>query len=94
MSQEINIVRLDRDDPVRSFWVFDHVGNKRAQLWLNPPDAHGAVTVCVAAFDSSSPTKWGAREERHATLATLAETLESLRLIVFGWAGPDAFTSP
>jgi hypothetical protein len=55
----IYIVRLYRDDPVRSFWVFDRSGNKRAQLWLNPPDAHGAVTVCAAAFDSSGPTKWG-----------------------------------
>jgi hypothetical protein len=88
----IRITKLYRDDYVRSFWMFSRGGEVRAQLWLNIPDPQGQVTVIAAALDSSSPTKWGPREERRATLSTLVDVLDELRAIVFKWAGPGSFT--
>jgi hypothetical protein len=88
----IRVATVDRDDPVRSIWVHDFWGRRRAQMWLGLPDARGAVTVFAAALDRSNPSQWGAREQRYATLATLENALEELRPIVFGWAGWGART--
>jgi hypothetical protein len=41
----IRITKLYRDDHVRSFWVFSHTGDVRAQVWLDLPDTQGSVTV-------------------------------------------------
>lgn len=87
----IRITKLYRDDYVRSFWMFSRTGDVRAQVWLDLPDAQGLVTVIAAALDSSSPTKWGPREERRATLATLGDVLDELRSIVTKWSGPGGF---
>jgi hypothetical protein len=88
----IRVGKLYRDDCVRSIWVYDRLGNSRAQMWLEPPDSQGFVVVVASALDLSSPTKWGAREERRATLTNLERALEELRPILFGWAGPGAYT--
>jgi hypothetical protein len=88
----IKVARLDREYHVRSVWVFDRLGNRRVQMWLDLPNARGDVTVIASALDSSSPTKWGRREERRATLSTLESVLEELRPIIFDWSGPGAFT--
>jgi hypothetical protein len=88
----IRVATRDRDDHVRSIWVHDFWGRRRAQMWLGVPDARGAVTVTASALDPSSETQWGAREARYATLATLEDALEELRPILFGWAGWGART--
>jgi hypothetical protein len=88
----IRVATSDRDDPVRSIWVHDFWGRRRAQMWLGVPDSRGAVTVTAAALDPKSDTQWGARETRYATLETLEAALEELRPIVFGWAGWGART--
>lgn len=88
----IRISKADRDVPVRSIWVYDKSGNPRAQLWANVPDTQGNVTIVASALDSASLTKWGECEERHASLETLEAILEELRSILFGWAGPGAYT--
>lgn len=86
---------VDKDDRgwhVRSIWVYDKKGNRRAQMWADLPDADGNVTLIASVLDPKSLTKWGAREERRASLGTLACALEELRPILFGWAGPGAYT--
>ena len=88
----IHVAKLYRDDFVRSIFVFDNGGNLRAQMWLEIVDTRGDVMVVASALDSSSPTGWGPREERGATLATLENVLEELRPIVFGWGGLGAFS--
>ena len=88
----IRVAKLDREYHVRSVWVFDRRGDPRAQMWLDLPNAQGDVTVIACALDSSSPTKWGQREERRATLLTLESVLEELRSMIFAWGGPGAFT--
>jgi len=82
----------DRDWHVRSIWVYDKNGNRRVQMWADLPDADGNVTIIASALDPKSPTKWGAREERRASLATLEAALEELRPILFDWAGPGCYT--
>jgi len=84
---------MDRDWQVRSISVHDKNGNRKAQMWLEPPDGQGNVTIKASVLDLKSPTKWGAREERRASLQTLEAALEELRPILFGWAGPGAFTA-
>lgn len=88
----IRVVKTEREYYVRSVWVFDRLGNPRAQMWFELPNARGDVTVIAAALDPSSPTKWGQREERRATLSTLESVLEELRPMIFTWSGPGAFT--
>jgi hypothetical protein len=88
----IRVAKLNREYHVRSVWVFDRLGNQRAQMWLSLPTSEGEVTVIASALDPSSPTKWGPREERRATLSTLEGALEELRPIIFNWSGPGAFT--
>jgi hypothetical protein len=90
----IRVAKLDRGYGyyVRSVWVFDRLGNRRPQMWLGLPNTQGEVTVVASALDPSSPTKWGPREERRATLSTLEGALEELRPIIFNWGGPGAFT--
>ena len=88
----IHAAKLDREYRVRSVWVFDQLGNRRAQMWLGLPNTQGEVTVFASALDPSSPTKWGPREERRATISTLEDVLEDLRPIIFNWSGPGAFT--
>jgi hypothetical protein len=88
----IRVAKLDRGYYVRSVWVFDRLGNRRTQMWLGLPNTQGEVTVVASALDPSSPTKWGPREERRATLSTLEGALEELRPIIFNWGGPGAFT--
>lgn len=88
----IKVAKLDRECIVRSVWVFDRLGNRRAQMWLDLPSAQGDVTIIASALDPSSPTEWGQREERRATLSTLEPVLEELRPMIFDWSGPGAFT--
>jgi hypothetical protein len=88
----MRVAKLDREYHVRSVWVFDRQGNRRAQMWLDLPNTQGDVTVIASAVDPLSPTKWGPREERRATLSTLEGALEELRPIIFDWGGPGAFT--
>ncbi|MER8386150.1 hypothetical protein NKG60_20625 [Mesorhizobium sp. M1428] len=88
----IRVATKYRDDDVRSIWVYDKNGNSRAQMWLDLPDVHGNVTIVASELDPKSATKWGAREERHASPEMLQGALEELRLIVFDWAGEGAFT--
>jgi hypothetical protein len=88
----IRVAKLDREYHVRSVWVFDRHGNRRAQMSLGLPNAQGEMTVFASALDPSSPTQWGPREERHATLSTLEDVLEDLRPIIFNWSGSGAFT--
>jgi|SRR5215211_5997841 len=88
----IRVAKLDREYHVRSVWVFDRLGNRRAQMWLGVPNVQAEVTVFASALDATSPTKWGPREERRATLSTLERALEELRPLIFGWSGPGAFT--
>jgi hypothetical protein len=88
-------IRVEKDDRgwnVRSIWVYDRNGNRRAQMWLEPPDAQGKVTIVASALDPTSPTKWGAREVRNVSTETLDAALEELRPVLFGWAGPGAYT--
>jgi hypothetical protein len=80
-----------RGDPARTFWVQDRRGNARAQLWLGVPDPHGSVTVTAAALDLSSPSKWGPRETRYASIATLDAALDELLALMMEWAGPGAY---
>ena len=88
----MRVYKIDRDWYVRSIWVYDKHGNRRAPMWADLSDAQGNVTIVASALDPKSPTKWGEREERHASLETLEAALEELRPILFGWAGPGAFT--
>lgn len=88
----LKIEKLYKGYDVRSIWVFDHLGNRCAQMWLELPTAEGIVTVRLAELDLASPRKWGRHEERKTTLATLEEALEELRVLAFDWAGPGAFT--
>jgi hypothetical protein len=88
----IRIDKIDRDWHVRSIWIYDKHGNRRAQMWADLPDAQGNVTIVASVLDPSSPTKWGAREERRVSPETLETALEELRPILFGWAGPGAYT--
>jgi len=48
-----------RDDPVRTFWVFDRLGTNRVQVWLDISSNN--LTVVAAELDPSSPTRWGRR---------------------------------
>jgi hypothetical protein len=89
----IKVGKIDRDWHVRSIWVYDKNGNRKAQMWLEFPDSQGNVTIKASALDLESPTKWGAKEERRASLRTLDAALEELRPILFDWAGPGAFTA-
>jgi hypothetical protein len=92
MRHGIRVEMEDRGWNVRSIWVYDKNGNRRAQMWLNPPDADGGVTIIASALDPTSPTKWGSREERRAFTENLEAVLEELRPIVFSWAGDGAYT--
>lgn len=87
----IRMFKLYRDDPVRSFWVYDRLGNQRAQLWLGLPDGEGHLTVFAAEFVPANPSRWGRREQRMTTIPNLAAVLDELRTIIFEWAGPGAF---
>ncbi|MER9757546.1 hypothetical protein NKJ46_29810 [Mesorhizobium sp. M0166] len=57
----IRVATKYRDDDVRSIWVYDKNGNRRAQLWLDLPDANGNVTIVASVLDPKSAT------ERNAT---------------------------
>ena len=83
----VNVATLDRDWECRSIWVYDRRGNSRAQIWLDPPDADGNVTLHASMLDQSSPNK----EVRNANLATLEASLDELRALAFGWTGEGAF---
>jgi hypothetical protein len=87
----VHVATTDRDTPVRAVSVYDRSGNLKAQIWIEPVGPDSTMTVVASPRDDRSPSWWGVREERHATLATLETTLEELRLISFGWAGPGAF---
>ncbi|KJC35181.1 hypothetical protein [Bradyrhizobium sp. LTSP857] len=39
----IKVAKLDREYHVRSVWVFDRLGDARAQMWLELPNAQGEV---------------------------------------------------
>jgi hypothetical protein len=88
----VRVAKIDRDWYVRSVWLYDQAGNRRAQMWFQLPDSDGNVTVVASALDPSSPTKWGAREERHSSLETLEKVLEELWPIMRAWGGPGAFS--
>ena len=78
---------------IRSFWICDRNGLRRGKLWMRDPDAHGNVTVIAAELTPKSPTNWGAREERRASLASLERDLDELWSHMLGWGGPGAAAS-
>jgi hypothetical protein len=78
---------------VRNFWVCDRNGLRRGQLWMQDPDATGNVTVIAAELTPNSPTNWGAREERRASLSSLERDLDELWSMMLAWGGPGAIAS-
>jgi hypothetical protein len=78
---------------IRSFWICDRNGLRRGQVWMRDPDTKGHVTVIAAELTSKSPTNWGAREERRASLASLERDLEDLWSHMLIWGGPGAIAS-
>jgi hypothetical protein len=88
----IRVGKSHHDEHVRSVAVYDKNGNFRAQMWADVPDAQGNVTIVASVLDPASPTRWGTREERRASLETLEAALEELRPILFRWVGDGAFT--
>jgi hypothetical protein len=91
-AHNIRVGTLFRDDPVRSVWVYDRLGNQRAQLWLGVPTTDQQITVFAARFDPDAAEKWTAREQRTVAVSELDGALEELRHVIFEWAGPGAFT--
>jgi hypothetical protein len=89
----IEVETEDRGWDIRSFWVCDCNGLRRGQLWMRNPDGRGNVTVIAAELTPKSPTNWGKREERRASLATLEHDLNELWSHMLGWGGPGAIAS-
>ena len=89
----IEVETEDRGWDIRSFWICDRNGLRRGQLWMRDPDAQGNVTVIAAELTPKSPTNWGAREERRASLASLEQDLDALWSHMLGWGGPGATAS-
>jgi hypothetical protein len=92
MKHGIRVAKLDREYHVRSVWGSTGMAIGELRCGSIFPDTQGDVTVIASAHDPSSPTKWGPREKRRATLSTLEGALEELRPIIFDWGGPGAFT--
>jgi hypothetical protein len=89
----IEVESWDRGWDIRSFWICDRNGYRRAQIWFRDPDKKGNVTVFAAALDPDSPTDWGPREERRASRADLEVILDELWPLMLAWGGPGAFPS-
>ena len=89
----IEVETEDRGWDVRNFWICDRNGLRRGQLWMQDPDATGNVTVIAAELTPGSPTNWGAREERRASLSSLERDLDELWSTMLAWGGPGAIAS-
>jgi hypothetical protein len=89
----VRVGKIFRDDPVRSIWVYDRLGNQRAQIWLEIPKADGETTVVVAEFLLSSPSKWRRRVQETAALKKLEEALEHVRILASEWGAPGRLPS-
>jgi hypothetical protein len=91
-SRGIKVATLYQDYIVRSFWVYDKLGNQRSQLWLGMPTDLNVVTVHVAELRMDLPGKWGESLQRAVQLSELAATLDEFSALAFKWAGEGAFT--
>jgi hypothetical protein len=89
----IEVETEDRGWDIRSFWVCDRNGLRRGQMWMRDPDANGNVMVIAAELTPDSPTNWGARQERRASLISLERDLDELWAIMLAWGGPGAIAS-
>jgi hypothetical protein len=89
----IEVETEDRGWDTRSFWICDRNGRRRGQMWMRDPDGGGNVTVIAAELTPKSPTNWGAREERRASLSSLEQDLDDLWSHMLGWGGPGAIAS-
>jgi hypothetical protein len=89
----IEVETWDRGWDIRSIWICDRDGYRRAQMWFRDPDKNGNVTVFAAALDPDGPADWGPREERRASRANLETILDEVWLLMLAWGGPGAFPS-
>jgi hypothetical protein len=89
----IEVETEDRGFDVRNFWICDRNGLRRGKLWMRDPDGAGNVTVIASELTPKSPTNWGAREERRASLSSLEHDLDELWSHMLGWGGPGAIAS-
>jgi hypothetical protein len=80
-----------RDEPVRSTWFVDRLGNQRAHMYLDLASVPGEITVHAVETDPSSRSKCGRVEQRTVKLEKLEDALEQLRALIFEWIGPGAF---
>jgi hypothetical protein len=85
----LHVYKLHRDDHVRSISIVDRLGDQRAGIWLELPNACGEVIV--HAVDVTAPAKVGRYERQTATLENLDGVLEDLHTLILEWSDPGAF---
>jgi hypothetical protein len=87
----VHLYNNDRGTPVRTADVFDRLGNRRAQIWLDLKNKTGEVEIITAECIPSTPQKWGRKEVMAASLDNLESALDSILKIALTWAGPGGF---
>jgi len=83
----VRILTQFRDDPVRTYWIFDNLGQKQVQVWLTPPDKVGNTEVHAAKLDPSIASQWSRSLKIVAKPGQFEKILDEVLEVGLVWSG-------
>ena len=66
-------LKLFRDDEVRTIWL-----SGKVQIWVDPPDAEGYVTLNASELKQELPSKWGRSLKTRVEISQVSNGLSEI----------------